>query len=158
MLYRSTMMLCEPQIWLSRTYMKGFTRTSASVHRRTSVPAPARFSALSHMGFSLRRSVLRDTARSALASGRIDLVSTCLSIFNLSIYHLSVHFSVDLIGWPIRLPALLSPPRPPSFVDSLDSELWYRSGCRAAALASSSTEAVGQSFRQLFTTRSALQG
>jgi len=27
-------------------------------------------------------------------------------------------------------------------------ELWYRSGCRAAALASSSTLAVGQSFRQ----------
>src|SRR5271156_6967540 len=50
------------------------------------------------------------------------------------------------------------PPHPPSFVDSLDSELWYRSGCRAAALASSSTLAVGQSFRQLFTTRSALQG
>jgi hypothetical protein len=33
-----------------------------------------------------------------------------------------------------------------SLVDSLDNELWYRSGCRAAALASSSTEAVGQSF------------
>jgi hypothetical protein len=40
--------------------------------------------------------------------------------------------------------------RPPWFVDSLDSELWYRSGCRAAALASGSTEAVEQSFRQLF--------
>ena len=37
-------------------------------------------------------------------------------------------------------------------------KLWYRSGCRAAVLASSSTEAVKQSFRQLFTTRSALQG
>ena len=31
-------------------------------------------------------------------------------------------------------------------VDSLDSKLWYRSGCRAAALASSSISAVGQSF------------
>jgi hypothetical protein len=44
------------------------------------------------------------------------------------------------------------------FVDSLDSELWYRSRCRAAVLGSSSTEAIGQSFRQLFTTRSAPQG
>jgi hypothetical protein len=32
---------------------------SASEHRRTSVPAPARVSALSHMGFSHRRSVVK---------------------------------------------------------------------------------------------------
>src|SRR5436305_7050140 len=77
----------------------------------------------------------------------VCLSSTCLSVFNLSVYHLSVHhFSVDLIGYPIRLPALLFPASPSLFVDSLDSELWYRSGCGAAALASSSTEAVGQSF------------
>jgi hypothetical protein len=48
-------------------------------------------------------------------------LSVCLSVFNLSVYH----FSIDLIGWPIRLPALLFPASPPSFVDSLDSELWY---------------------------------
>jgi hypothetical protein len=73
-----------------------------------------------------------------------------LSVLNLSVYHLSVHHSsADLIGWPIRLPALLFPPHPPSVVDSLGSELCYRSGCRAAFLASCSTEAVGQCFRQL---------
>ena len=44
------------------------------------------------------------------------------------------------------MPALLFPASPSLFVDSLDSKLWYRSGCRAAALASSSTLAVGQSF------------
>ena len=77
---------------------------------------------------------------------------------DLSVYHLSVHHSsVHLISWPIRLPALLFPASPTT-LDSLVSELWYHLGCRPAALASSSTSAVGQSFRQLFTTRSALQG
>ena len=79
----------------------------------------------------------------------------CLSTRDLSVHpSLSVH----QIGWPIRLPALLFPAAPSLFVGSLDSKFWYHSGCRAAALASSSTDAVGQSFRQLFTTRSALQG
>jgi hypothetical protein len=32
---------------------------------------------------------------------------------------------------------------PPSFLDGLGSELWYRFGCRAADLASGSTLAVG---------------
>jgi hypothetical protein len=114
------------------------------------------------MRFSHRRSVPR-LLHGLLGAHRP--VSTCLSVFNLSVCHLSVyhlsvyHFSVDLIGWPIRLPALPFPHLiTPTFLDSLDSELWYRFGCRAAALASSSTLAVGQSFRQLFTTRSALQG
>src|SRR5271154_1016347 len=75
--------------------------------------------------------------------------------FDLSVFLQSVCLSPDSQSDCLRF---FSPPHPPSFVDSLDSELWYRSGCRAAALASSSTEAVGQSFRQLFTTRSALQG
>jgi hypothetical protein len=61
-------------------------------HRRTPVPAPARVSALSYMGFSHCRSVLKttikDTARSAWVSALIDLVSTCLSVFNLFVYHL----------------------------------------------------------------------
>ena len=105
-------------------------------------------SVLSHMGFggvaaSEDSYIGRCTA--CMVSSAHRLVSTCLSVFNLSVYH----FSIDLIGWPIRLPALLFPASPSLFVDSLDSELWYRFGCRAAALASSSTLAVGQSFRQL---------
>src|SRR5437870_5481665 len=38
-----------------------------------------------------------------------------------------------------------SPPRPP-LVDSLDSKLWYRSGCRAAALASAAPRPLGSLF------------
>src|SRR5271156_2021385 len=68
----------------------------------------------------------------------VCLSSTCLSVFNLSVYH--------LIANPIAC-ASFPQPHPPSLVDSLDSELWYLYGCRAAALASSSTLAVGQSFR-----------
>src|SRR5271155_5757660 len=38
-----------------------------------------------------------------------------------------------------------SPPRPP-LVDSLDSKLWYRFGCRAAALASAAPRPLGSLF------------
>jgi hypothetical protein len=41
----------------------------------------------------------------------------------------------------------------PPFVDSLDSELWYRFRCRAAALTSGSTLAVGQVFSDSFSPR-----
>jgi hypothetical protein len=37
---------------------------------------------------------------------------------------------------PVDVIQVLPPHSPSLFVDSLDSELWYRSGCRAAALAS----------------------
>ena len=86
--------------------------------------SPARVSALSHMGvFSHRRSVLRPLFRTLHGLLSYQRSSAC---FDLSVCHLSViHLSVDLIGWPIRLPALLFPPRALHFVDSLDSELWY---------------------------------
>src|SRR5277367_3493480 len=48
------------------------------------------------------------------------------------------------------------PPRPP-LVDSLDSELWYYFGCRAAALASAAPRPLGRLFGSFFTTQSALQ-
>jgi hypothetical protein len=54
--------------------------------------------------------------------------------------------------WQANPIACASFPASPSlFVDRSDSKLRYRSGCRAAALTSSSTLAVRQSFRQLFT-------
>jgi hypothetical protein len=66
---------------------------------------------------SHHRSVLRSLFRSLhglLGVSAHRPVSTCLSVFNLSVCHLSVyHFSVDLIGWLVRLPALLFPPHPP---------------------------------------------
>src|SRR5277367_5509990 len=98
-----------------------------------------------HMGFSHRRSVLRRLYRALhgpLGTSAHRPVSTCLSVFNLSVYH----FPIDLIGWLIRLPALLFPASPSSFVDSLDSKLWYRSGCRAAALASAAPRPLGSLF------------
>jgi hypothetical protein len=70
----------------------------------------------------------------------VCLSSTCLSITFLSIWLAS---QSDCLRF-------FSPPYPPTFVDSLDSELWYRSGCRAAALASSSTSAVGAVFSAAF--------
>ena len=93
-------------------------------------------------GFRCRRSIRGQLYRTLHGLHGVQRSSAC---FDLSVYH----FAIDRIGWPIRLPGLLFPPHPPPFVDSLDSELWYRFGCRAAALASISILAVGQSFRQL---------
>src|SRR2546421_250667 len=47
---------------------------------------------------------------------------------------------------PIRLPAFLFPASPTSCVDSLDSELWYHFGCRAAVLASAAPRPLGSLF------------
>jgi hypothetical protein len=96
---------------------------SASEHR-ASVPAPTRVSVLSHIGLSHRRGVLTPPFRMLHGLLEYQRSSTyfrlvCLSL-DLSVYH----FSVDPIGRPMRLPALLFPPSsPPFFVDSLDSDL-----------------------------------
>src|SRR5271154_5119137 len=164
---RDTPMRCTP--------MKVLRGPSASEHRRTSVLAPARFSASSHMGFCavayrfqsspwcpkdhylghctvcLGTSAHRPCFDLSVCLQPVCLQPVCLQPVCLQPVCLSPDSQSDCLRF-------FSPPRPPPFVDSLDSELWYRSGCRAAALASSSTLAVGQSLRQLFTTRSALQG
>ena len=93
---------------------------SASEHCHTSVPAPAKVSALSHMGFSHSRGVLRPQYKTLHGPLRYQRSSACFRPVCLSLFCRS-----DWLA--IRLPALLSPPRPPPFfVDSLDSELWYR--------------------------------
>jgi hypothetical protein len=75
---------------------------SASEHRRTYVPAPARVSASSYMGFSDRRGTLRPLFRTSHDLLGYQRSPTC---FDLSVYHLSV----DLIGRPARLPGLPFP-------------------------------------------------
>jgi hypothetical protein len=62
----------------------------------------------SHMRFSHRRSVPRPLFRTLHGLlGAHRPASTCLSVY---------YFSVDLTGWPIRLPVLLFPASPPFFV------------------------------------------
>jgi hypothetical protein len=129
---------------------------SASEHRRISVPAPAMVSVLSHMRFSHRRSVLRPLFRTLHSLLGYQRPSAC---FDLSVCLQPVCLSLFCRSdWLVNPIACASFPSPALSVDSLDSELWYHFGSRAAALASSSTLAVGQSFRQLSTMRSALQG
>src|ERR1700761_1736253 len=69
----------------------------------------------------------------------VCLLSTCLSPACPSLFYPS-----DWLANPIACASF--PASPSLFVDSLDSKLWYRSGCRASALASSSISAVEQSF------------
>ena len=71
-------------------------------------------------------------------------LSVCLQLVCLSPVCPSLFCPSDWLANPIACASF--PASPSLFVDSLDSKLWYRSGCRAAALASSSTSAVGQSF------------
>jgi hypothetical protein len=70
--------------------------------------------------------------------------SACLQPVCLSPACPSLFCPSDWLANPI---ACASFPRLTLVVDSLDSKLWYRSGYRAAALASSSTLAVGPAFR-----------
>src|SRR5271167_2559979 len=123
------------------------------------------------MDFSHRRSVLRPLFRtlhgllgyqlSSALSRPVCLSSTCLSVFNLSVCLqpvclsstcLSV-FNLSVCLQPVCLSPdsqsdclrFFSPPHPP-LVDSLDSELWYHFGCRAAALASAAPRPLGSLF------------
>src|SRR3984885_6611715 len=75
-------------------------------------------------------------------------LSVCLQLVCLSPVCPSLFCLSDWLANPI---ACVSFPASPSLsVDSLDSELWYRSGCRAAALASNSTLVVGVVFSAAF--------
>jgi hypothetical protein len=67
----------------------------------------------------------------------------CTSVRYKSV-RLSLFYRSDWLANP--LPALLSPSHPCPFVDSLDSELWCRFGCRAAALASAAPRPLGSLF------------
>jgi hypothetical protein len=71
-------------------------------------------------------------------------LSVCLQPVCLSPVCPSLFCPPDWLANPIACASF--PASPSLFVDSLDSKLWYRPGCRAAALASSSALAVGQPF------------
>jgi hypothetical protein len=107
-----------------------------------------------HMSFSHRCSVLRPLYRTlhdllryrrSLALLRpVCLQPVCLSSVCPSLFCPS-DWLANPIAWASFTRLIL-----PLFVDSLDSELYYRSGYRTAALASSSTSAVGTVFPAAF--------
>jgi hypothetical protein len=144
----------------------GLWGPSALEHRRTWASAFVTygFSAfviygfcICHMGFSHRRSVPRWLYRTLHGLLGAQLSSACfdLSVCLQPVYHFL--YRSDWLANPIAC-ASFPPPHPAPSVDSLDSELWYRFGCRAAALASAAPRPLGSLFRQLFTTQSALRG
>ena len=134
------------RLWATRWFYGDLARQNSAAHlfqlsqrfrlRRR------RVSASSHMGFGLieaSEGQLHRTLHGLLSDQRSSTVSTCLSVCPLTclsvclrpvcrfIIILSVyHFSVDRIGWPIHLPALLFPASPSLFVDSLRD--WVRGG------------------------------
>src|SRR5271154_2340254 len=89
------------------------------------------------MGFSHRRSHYLGRCTVCLGT------SAHRPCFDLSVCLQSVCLSPDSQSDCLRIFSL---PHPPSFVDSLDSEPWYRSGCRAAALASAAPWPLGNLF------------
>ena len=119
----------------------------APEHRRTSVSAPAMVSALSHMGYVVAygfQSPLWRPKGQYLGRCTVCLgTSAHRPCFDLSVCLQPVCLSPDSQSDCLRF---FSPPRPPSLVDSLDSELWYCSGCRAAALASAAPRPLGSLF------------
>jgi len=127
---------------------EGFLRgPSASERRRTAVPAPATASASSHMGFY----VVAYGFQSSPWCPRDHYLGRCTvrlgtsahrPCFDLSVCLQPVCLSPDSQSDCLRF---FSPPHPP-LVDSLESKLWYRSGCRAAALASAAPRPLGSLF------------
>src|SRR3954453_23442664 len=105
---------------------------SASEHRRTSISAPAMVSAL-------WRPKGQYLGRCTVCLG----TSAHRPCFDLSVCLQPVYLSPDSQSDCLRF---FSPPRAP-LVDSLDSELWYHFGCRAAAaLASAAPRPLGSLF------------
>src|SRR5271156_1241837 len=130
-----------------RTYEDVLRVPSASEYRHTSVPAPARFSASSHMGFCAVAYRFRSSSwcpKDHYLGRRTACLGTSAHrpCFDLSVCLQPVCLSPDSQSDYLRF---FSPPRPP-LVDSLDSELWYYFGCRAAALASAVPRPLGSLF------------
>src|SRR5580704_3761643 len=101
------------------------------------------------MGFGQRRGVLKDyLGRCTVCLGTsahrpcFDL-SVCLQPVCLSPVCPSLFCPSDWLANPI---ACASFPASPTALDSLDSDLWYRFGCRAAALASAAPRPLGSLF------------
>src|SRR5271168_1573778 len=90
------------------------------------------------MGFSHHRSVLRPLFRTLHGLLGYQRSSALFRLVCLSSTSLSPDSQSDCLRF-------FSPPRPP-LVDSLDSELWYHFGCRAAALASAAPRPLGSLF------------
>jgi hypothetical protein len=108
--------------------MEGILRgPSTSEHRSTSVPAPAKVSAMLHLGFSHHCSVLRPVFRTLHSLLRYQSPSACFR----PVCQSSTCLSITFLAGQSNCQRFFSPLHPSSFVDSLGSELvrWMQSCC-----------------------------